>query len=192
MVPGGDLDPAQRQVNVRRRFGGFDVVASFLGFAVAIFFLTVLLGVVGAVVGSVASQIGATGPSSNGSISGTTQNLGVGAVIGAVVALFMAYFIGGYGAGRLARFTGVANGMGVVIWTVLVAVVLGVLGAVFGAGKFNVASQLHLNISPSTLQAGGTISLLVAVVVMLVASSLGGVLGARYHSRIDRAAGILT
>lgn len=185
-----DGDAAQRRRGVRSRYGGFDWVATFLGFAVAIFFLIVLLGVVGAIAGSVASQIGATGPSSNGSISGTTQNLGLGAVIGAVVALFLAYFIGGYGAGRLARYDGVANGVGVVGWTVVVAIVLGVLGALLGS-KFNVASQLHLNISPGTLQAGGVISLVVTLLVMVLAAALGGGLGSRYHRRIDTAAGIV-
>lgn len=181
---------AQRRRGVRRRYGGFDWVATFLGFAVAIFFLLLLLGIVGAIVGSVASQIGATGPTAGGSISGTTENLGIGAVAGALVALLLAYLIGGYAAGRLARYDGVANGIGVVVWTIIVAVILGVLGAVLGS-KFNVASQLHLNVSPSSLKAGGLISLVVTLLVMVVAAALGGGLGGRYHSRIDRAAGIV-
>ncbi|MBJ7596903.1 hypothetical protein [Candidatus Nephthysia bennettiae] len=51
---------------LRDRYGGFDWVATFLGFAVAIFFLTVLLGIVGAIVGSVGYQIGAEVPKVGG------------------------------------------------------------------------------------------------------------------------------
>ncbi|GAC1339260.1 MAG: hypothetical protein NVSMB29_06290 [Candidatus Dormibacteria bacterium] len=185
-----DATAAERRGGLRTRYGGFDWVATFLGFAVAIFFLLLLLGIVGAIVGSVAAQIGATGPRADGSIPGTTQNLGLSAVIGSVVALLLAYFIGGYAAGRLARYDGVVNGVGVVAWTVLVAVILGVLGVVLGS-RFNVASQLHLNVSPSSLQAGGVISLVVTLLVMLVGAALGGALGARYHRRIDHAAGIV-
>ena len=44
----------------------------------------------------------------------------------------------------------------------------------------------------SALAFSGGVVALVALVVMLVASALGGALGSRYHTRIDRAAGILT
>ena len=180
-----DLGRAERGEMVRRRYGGFDWIATFLGFAVAIFFLTVLLGIVAAVIGSVGYQMGTAVPKAGESVSGATQQLGAGALAGSILALFLAYLIGGYTAGRLARFGGVKNGLGVVVWTILMTIILGVLGAVLGS-RFNVASQLHLNIDTSSLTLAGLISLAVTLAVMLVAAGIGGALGARYHARIDR------
>lgn len=175
----------ERGETLRDSYGGFDWVATFLGFAVAVFFLTVLLGIVGAIVGSVGYQIGAEVPKVGDSVSGATQRFGIGALAGSIVGLVLAYLTGGYTAGRLARYDGVMNGIGVVVWTILMAVIMGILGALLGT-KFNVASQLHLSINASSLTAAGLISLSVTLLVMLIASGLGGWLGARYHARIDR------
>jgi magnesium-transporting ATPase (P-type) len=188
--PGGRPEPVeirrkQPGETLRSRYGGFDWVATFLGFAVTTFFLTVLLGIVGSIVGSVGYQLGAKVPRVGESISGATQQLGLGALGGSILALILAYFIGGYAAGRLARYDGLINGMGVVVWTVLIAIILAVLGALLGS-KFNVASQLHLSIDAASLTTAGLISLAVTLLVMLVASALGGWLGARYHKKIDR------
>ena len=47
-----DVDDTVRGRDVRvRRGGGMDLLAAFLGFAVATFFLAVLLGIVAAIVG---------------------------------------------------------------------------------------------------------------------------------------------
>lgn len=175
----------ERRETLRSRYGGFDWIATFLGFAVATFFLTVLLGMVAAIVGSVGYQLGAEVPKVGGSISGATQQLGIGALAGSILALVLAYLIGGYTAGRLARYDGMKNGMGVVAWTILMVIILGILGALLGS-KFNVASQLHLDVNVSSLTTGGLISLAVTLLVMLISSGLGGALGAHYHKRIDQ------
>lgn len=180
----------ERRERLTDRYGGFDWVATFLGFAVAMFFLIVFLGIVGAIVGAVGFQMHTPVPKIGSTISGQTQQLGVGALIGSLVALFLAYLIGGYAAGRLARFSGVVNGVGVVFWTIVIAIILAIVGAVLGT-KFNVASQLHLNINGGSLTLAGVISLAVTLAVMLLASALGGMLGTRYHRSIDREAGII-
>ncbi len=181
---------AERHQTLLARYGGFDWLASFLGFSVAIFFLTVLLGVVGAIVGAVVPPTGATVPPIGITIPGTTQQVGMAALIGSLIALFLAYLMGGYAAGRLARYDGVKNGMGVVLWTILVALILAILGAILGS-SFNVARQLNLQIDAGTLTAAGLISLAVTLLVMLLASALGGFMGERYHRAIDRDTGVL-
>lgn len=180
---------AEREQRLISRYGGFDWLATFLGFAVAIFFTIVFLGMVGAIVGAVGFQLHTPVPKIGSSITGTTQQLGIGALVGSLVAAFLAYLIGGYTAGRLARFEGVKNGIGVVLWTVVVGIVLGILGAILG-NKFDVAKQLHLHIDMNTLTATGLISLGVTLVVILLAAALGGLLGERYHRTIDRDAGL--
>lgn len=180
---------SQREQRLISRYGGFDWVATFLGFAVAIFFGVVLLGIVGAIVGAVGFQLHAPVPKIGSSITGTTQKLGVGALIGSLVATFVAYLIGGYTAGRLARFEGRKNGIGVVLWTIVVGIILGILGAILGT-KFDVAKQLHLHVDTGTLTTTGLISLAVTLIVMLIAAILGGALGEQYHRRIDRETGV--
>jgi hypothetical protein len=171
---------------LRERYGGFYWGSDFIGFAVAMFFTLVLLGIVGAIVGGVGYQLNAPVPDPNSTtLSETTKNLGIGALAGSLIAVFLAYVIGGYTAGRMARFDGPRNGVGVVIWTVIVAVALGVVGAIIG-DRFNVAQQLHLNIDATTLTAAGAISLLVTLVVMLLGAMLGGWFGERFHRDIDR------
>lgn len=178
-----------RHTRLADRYGGFYWGSDFIGFAVAIFFTIVFLGIVGAVVGGVGFQLHAQVPKIGSSMSGTTQQLGVGALVGSLIAVFLAYFLGGYTAGRMARFDGVKNGVGVVMWTVIVAIILGIVGGIVG-NAFNVGSQLHLNVDRNTLTAGGAISLAVTLLIMLLAAALGGMTGANYHRRIDREAGV--
>jgi hypothetical protein len=181
---------AERHHALVDRYGGFYWGSDFIGFAVATFFTVLFLGIVGAVVGAVGYQLNSPVPKIGHAVSQTTQNLGIGALIGSLVALAIAYFIGGYTAGRMARYDGAKNGLGVVIWTVVVAIVLGIAGAALG-NRFNVASQLHLKIDTGTLTTAGLVSLAVTLLVMLAAALLGGVTGERYHRNIDRDAGVM-
>lgn len=183
---GSGLTAAEYRQALRARHAGFDWLASFLGFTVAMFFLIVFLGVVGAIAGTVGFQLEHAAPGTGGSpISGATQRIGVGVLLASWLGALIAYFIGGYAAGRVARYDGVRNGGGVVLWTVLVALCLGILGAIFGS-RFNLADQLHLAVSPSSLTVAGVVSLVVTLLIMLGASALGGLLGGFYHRRVDR------
>jgi len=175
----------ERQVILHGRHGGLHLWTDFLGFAVAVFFLTVFLGIVGAIVGEVGYQLHAPVPKIGGSIPNQSVNLGIGALIGTLVAVFLAYLLGGYAAGRMARFDGVRNGLGVWLWTIIVAVLLGIAGAIIGT-TFNVASQIHLKIDTATLTMAGAISIAVTLIVMLLGAVLGGLFGERYNRRIDR------
>jgi hypothetical protein len=172
------------------RYGGFYWGADFIGFVVAAFFTMVFLGIVGAIIGGVGYQLGQPLPKIGHAVSQTQQGLGIGALIGSLVAIFLAYLIGGYTAGRMARFAGVRNGVGVVIWTIIVAIILGIAGAVLGS-NFNVASQLHLKFNPQTATAAGVISGLITLLVMLLGATIGGMMGERFHRDIDRDAGVL-
>jgi hypothetical protein len=176
------------QAQLAQRYGGFYWGADFIGFVVAAFFTMLFLGIVGAIVGSVGYQLGQPLPKIGHAVSQTQQNLGIGALVGSLVAIFLAYLIGGYTAGRMARFSGPRNGLGVVIWTVVVAIILGVAGAVLGS-NFNVASQLHLKFDPQTVTTAGAISAVITLLDMLLGATVGGTLGERYHRAIDRDAG---
>lgn len=177
---------ARRRAALENQFGGIAWGADFLGFAVATFFTVVLFGIVGAIVGTVGYQMGAPVPNVGSHLTSTTANLGIAGLVGGLIALFVAYFLGGYAAGRMARFSGPAQGIGVVIWTIVVALILGAIGAVLG-NRFNVASQLNLHINGSALTTAGVISLIVTLIVMIIGAILGGMAGVAYHRSIDRA-----
>ena len=177
------------RTELRKRYGGLYWGSDFIGFAVANFFTVVFLGIVGAAAGGVGYQMGAPLPKIGHPLTATSQTLGVGAAIASLVGLFLAYLIGGYTAGRMARFDGAKNGLGVVLWTVIVAVLLGIAGAVIGS-RFNLAQQVHLQVNSASFHTAGLAAIAIALVVTLLGSALGGTLGERFHRRIDRDAGV--
>lgn len=178
------MSVAERHAVLRQRYGGMYWGSDFLGFAVAIFFTIVFLAIVGAIIGAVGFQLHAPVPKIGGHISGQTQNLGIGALVGSLVAVFLAYFLGGYAAGRMARFSGLANGFGVWLWTIIVAIILSIAGAIIG-NRFNLVSQIHLNINRTTLTTAGVISIIVTLAVMLIGALIGGMSGRHFHKQIE-------
>ncbi|HEX6508424.1 MAG TPA: Yip1 family protein [Chloroflexota bacterium] len=185
------LTPADYVADLQDRRSGFYWGADFIGFAVALFFTILFLGIVGAVAGIIGYVNGAPLPKAGHTISSTAQNIGIGVAAASVVGLFLAYLIGGYTAARMARFSGAKNGLGVVLWTVIVATILGAAGAMLHT-RLHVASQLHLSSGHSTLTVAGIAALVVALAIMLLGAVLGGKVGEQYHRRIDRDAAEMT
>lgn len=169
----------------RVRHGGFDWLATFLGFTTAFFFLSVFLGIVGGYLGFTGYR-SATG--SVTAMAGATPVVAAG--VGTLVATFLAYFIGGYASGRLARYDGLVNGLGVVLWTVIVAILVGIAGAILNT-RFQATQHLTLGVNVQNLTIGAVISAVIILVVMLIGGALGGMLGAHYHRRVDRDLGAI-
>jgi hypothetical protein len=104
------------------------------------------------------------------------------------VLLFLAYLAGGYVAGRMARFDGAKQGMAVWIIGLVVVVLLAVAGLVFGS-QYNVLSRLNLPripIDEGTATTAGIIALAAVLLVTLLGAILGGLLGVRYHRKVDK------
>jgi hypothetical protein len=173
----------------REEYGGFNIGAAFFGWLVAIglaALLTALAAAAGAAVGL--SQTGGSAPTSPPPSAGS---IGTVDIIGAVVVglvLFLAYLCGGYVAGRMARFDGARQGLGVWLIGIVIAIVLAVLAAILGS-EFNVLAQLNLPripIDEGSLATGGLIALGAWLLVTLLGAILGGKLGERYHRKVDR------
>ena len=164
----------------KAEFSGMRFWLGFFGWLTATG-LTVLLA---ALISGVAALFGVQNATGS-----TMSALGIGGAIALLVVLLIAYFCGGYVAGRMARFSGLKQGIAVWLWAIIVAVVLGVVGAIAGS-QSGVVDQLgsvaQLPFSASQMTLAGVVSALAVLVVTLVGALLGGVAGMRYHRRVDR------
>ncbi len=169
----------------REKFGGLNVGAAFFGWIVAIGVAILLAGIVGAVLAAVGSSVEIT-QSDAAREAGT---IGLSTAIVLLVILALAYYAGGYVAGRMSRFDGARQGVGVWVLGLLVTVIAIALGAIFG-DQYNVLDRVDLPRIPlSTEQLGwsAVIAGVAVVLVTLMSAVLGGALGHRYHNRVDRA-----
>jgi membrane protease YdiL (CAAX protease family) len=177
----------EREDRLRDMYGGVDWLASFLGFV----FAAVLGAIFSVVTGLLLAPLG--------------FSLNLGGEIGAAVItglvlvavlVFLTYFCGGYVAGRLARFDGGRNGMMLLLWTLVTALLAALVGGIFSnflpAGISESVQNLMQNGVLSTIgnlsQLGlvGIVIFIGALLVALLGGFLGGRLGSRYHTEIDR------
>jgi hypothetical protein len=169
----------------RDRFGGFSWGSDFFGWLTAVglaSMLTALLVAAGAAIGlSEIEDAAAQETADTVSLTGGILLLGV---------LAIAWFAGGYVAGRMARFDGARQGVGVWLWTIIAVIAVALLAAI-GGSEYDLLEQLNLPRIPvgeETLTTGGAIALAAALLTTLVAAMLGGKLGERFHRRVDREA----
>ena len=173
-------DVASRQ---REEHGGLNWGAAFFGWLVSIGLAALLI----AVLSAAGAAVGLTSTSS----SDVTTKADTVGIIGGIVLLailLIAYYAGGYVAGRMSRFNGPRQGLGVWLIGLIVTVVLAVAGVVLGA-EYNVLSQLNLPRIPvdeGSLTTGGLIALAAIVIGTLLAAMAGGKQGTHYHRKIDR------
>lgn len=185
----GDL-PADREAEdtetAREKFGGVNLGAAVFGWLVAVAVAVILTSVVGAVVAAIGSEIQVS-PTEAELAAGS---LGLTAAVVLVTVLLVAYYTGGYVAGRMSRFDG--GKQGVAVWGIGLLVTLAAvgLGVAFGA-PYNILDRVNLPRIPvptDTLTAGGLVTAGALVLGTLLIAMLGGAVGTRYHSRVDRAA----
>jgi hypothetical protein len=179
---------AHEHVNRQHEFyGGFKWGAAFFGWLSANG-LTVLLVAIAAAAG-VALGLTEGVDTTQEAADSAADTLGLGGAIALLVILGIGYFAGGYVAGRMARFDGARQGVGVWIIGLLVTIALAVAGVVFGA-EYNVLSDLNLPRIPvdeGDATTAGIIALAAVLLVTLFAAISGGKVGERYHRKVDRA-----
>ena len=171
----------------REEFGGFNWGAAFFGWLVAVgitALLTALLSAAGAAIGL--TQL----TDSEARSSADTISI-VGAIL-VILVLALGYYAGGYVAGRMSRFDGGRQGLGVWLIGLVVTLILGALGAIAGS-KYNLLGQLNLPripIDEGSLATGAVIALAIVLVVTVLAAIAGGKVGERYHRKVDRVGGV--
>ena len=187
--PRGYFEAAEdREDRLRDMYGGVDWLASFIGFVFAL----VVGAVFSAVAGVVLVPLGFS-PDLSGPIGAAV----ITALVLLGVLIFLTYFFGGYVSGRLARFDGGRNGIMLLVWSALTALLLALVVSVFSgllplptAATDAIGGFVDSVLSTvSSLTASGVVGIAVvvgAVLVALLGCFLGGRLGARYHAEIDR------
>lgn len=168
----------------RSRFGGMDIPAVLAGTLAALGFAAFL----SAVVASVTTIGYTTGPAAG-------ETLGWGALTAGLVVLVLSLFFGGWVAGRMARYDGGRNGFLVGVLFVVLTAALGALATVVGSTTGATAQVSAPSVvlptwfTDSAVPIGvtATISALVALAVVLMMSTLGGLYGTRWHKKVDAA-----
>lgn len=174
----GERDARSGYQQAREQFGGTNRAAVFFGWLTTIA-LTVLLGgvvAIAAVVGTI--------------IDPGSDRVGAGGVAGGLIVtivLFAAYSAGGYVAGRMCRFDGGRQGMGVwLIGLVSTLVAFGVGTAI--VREYPVPQRVDLPdvAVPSHLSVLGAFTAAMILALTLLGAMAGGALGQRYHAKVDR------
>jgi hypothetical protein len=178
-------EASSRHERRREEFGGLSIVSTLVGWLATAGLTAILAGILTASGAALAlSEVGSELGSSE------AKTIGLAGGIGLLVVLAIAYFFGGYAAGRMARFDGARQGVGVWMWGIVIAIVVAALAAIGGA-EYNVLDALNLPRVPvdsGTLTTGGILVLVGSVVVSLLAAVLGGKAGERFHRKVDRVA----
>ncbi len=175
-----------RETEDRRReeFGGFNIGADFFGWLVAVA-LTVL---VASIVGAIAAAVGESLNVDRTDAERQAGSFGLATAIALLVILMIAYYAGGYVAGRMSRYDGGRQGMGVWLIGLLVTLIAVGLGYAFG-NEYNILDRVDLPSIPipnDTMTGAGLITLAAVLVGTFLAALAGGKVGERYHRKIDR------
>ena len=111
-----------------------------------------------------------------------TESIGFVGGIVLLVIISVSYLAGGSVAGRIARINGLKQGLGVWLWAVITAILVGIAGWVVGA-RFDVLARVNsfprLPLNVATLTTGGIIVAVGVVAASLAGALLGGLAGIR-------------
>lgn len=168
----------------REAYGGFNAGAAFFGWLVAIA-LTVLLA---SIVGALAAALGNTLNFTQNEAERSAGTIGISTGVALLLVLMIAYFAGGYVAGRMSRYDGGRQGIGVWLIGVIVTLLVVLIGAIAGS-QYDIFQRIDLPSIPiptDTLTRGGLIALGAVLLGSLLTAFLGGKTGERYHRKIDR------
>lgn len=168
----------------REEYGGFNWGAAIFGWLVAIALTVLLASIAGAIAAAVGEELNFT----QSDAQREAGEVGIATGIGLLVVLMIAYFAGGYVAGRMSRYDGGRQGLGVWLIGLVVSAIAVVVGVIFDQ-QYNIFSRVDLPTIPiptDTLSTAGLIALGAVVVGTLLAAFVGGKMGQRYHTKIDR------
>jgi len=179
-------DVRSRAVNEERMplaRGGVSFGAILTGVVVAFGALTLLLALAGGILAATDTIDEVSNVAGEDAVTAGTA---AGVVL--VIAWLFAYMWGGYTAGRMGRGAGFLNGLLVPIVAVLLLLAVGAIASALGAEAElnNPLDNVRLPIEESNLLDIGTGIGIAVLVAMFLGSIIGGMLGARWHTKLER------
>jgi len=173
----------------REEHGGIQFGATFFGWLTATGMAVLLTTLVAAT----GTALGIATETSLGEAAGAAldrvETIGLVGAIVLLAIVFISYFSGGYVAGRMARFDGFKQGLGVWLWSIVIALVIAGLVAVAG-DEYNVLRELNtfprVPLDEGTLTDNGILALGLAILASLGGALLGGSAGMHFHRAVDR------
>jgi hypothetical protein len=171
---------------IHERFGGVDTPSAIAGMFTSLGVLVFLSSLLAAWLGDLAYQVNLLDP------DGVLQEFEVVAFVVLLVVVFIAFFVGGWAAGRMARIDGGITAVASAMWMLLVIVIFAAVGAFIGS-EFNAFGQAGLPDWVSQLDAeditiGAGLATIGTILIMFVASWMGGRAGETYRRDADRIA----
>jgi hypothetical protein len=167
----------------KAQFGGIHWLVAFFGWLTATG-AAVLLTAVATALASVLGLI-TPGPSD----VQVSPEAGITGAVLVLIAVALSYYVGGYVAGRMARFNGPKQGLAVWLLSIVGSAVIAVIGLVSGPGWDALSSLTvlpRIPVSDSMLTTSGIITAVLALAVTLGAAMFGGLMGTRFHRKIDK------
>ncbi|GAA1753939.1 hypothetical protein [Agromyces humatus] len=190
--PAVSIPPTREEVveRQRARFGGLKVGSAFFGWLIATGVAAIVILVVAATGVALGLDVAQSPRALARDIPLDPDAVGWISV-GALLALLLAAFTcGGYVAGRMARFSGVAQGLAVWVWALVIALVVVLISVVLG-GRTDILGYLdvlpRLPVPDDALTIATIIGAVVVAIVSLGGAMLGSLAGVRYHRKVDRA-----
>jgi hypothetical protein len=163
------------RAEAHHRFGGIDVPAAVAG-ALAALGALVVLGTLAASGMAVGYQQGLR----------DRDDLTVSGLAAGLVVLLLSGLVGGWVAGRSSRYDGVRNGL--LAGILLIAATAGVSALARSSDTVrstDTGIQVPGWVSDGATDTRALVTGLIAAAVLLLASALGGLLGRRWHRRVD-------
>ena len=171
--------------SVRERFGGGDLVASFVGMLAGLGTLVFLSALIAAGAASIDYQLNVI------NLDGQLDEASIVGLVVAAIVVFVSLFVGGFAAGRIARYDGGINGLGAGLWLILLVTIFAALGAWVGA-EYNAFNREGLpnwvaQLDVEELTDEAIVASIVLIAATLVGGYTGGRLGTLYHEKVDAA-----
>ena len=174
----------------REQFGGVKVGSAFFGWLTATGTATILTGILAATGAALGLGVVVQDPGAAGDAPLDVETVGWVGAGALLVILLVAYYCGGYVAGRMARFHGARQGLAVWVWALVIAIVVALVSVALGS-QYDILGQANafprIPVSDGVLTIAGIITAAAVAVASLGGAVLGGVMGDRYHRRVDRA-----
>ena len=163
-----------------RARGGVSGGAVFTGVVVAIGAMAIFTVLIAAVLIGLGLQ-------EEGISQDEAIEVGIWTGVGIVIVQFLSYLWGGYTAGRMARGSGLLNGLLVPLLTLIIAALVGVIAAQIGySADLNLPfSTENLPLENDYVQDWGAGLGIAALVAMFLGGVVGGMAGQRWHTKLE-------